>query len=157
MHISLGIILLNVFFSSSLILRSKGLFIRALRNLRIYTLSGRCLSYLWLWRHKYSFAAGEVATRTWFVCWCGIFLTLGVNRNLKLVTFDSRVILFNPWLFEFLFPKSCPMLVNGIRAIKNSLVELIMISYKKNLYLSLKYTVFFDIIIYFITISNLIN
>ena len=49
------------------------------------------------------------------------------------------------------------MLVNGIRAIKNSLVELIMISYKKNLYLSLKYTVFFDIIIYFITISNLIN
>ena len=28
---------------------------------------------------------------------------------------------------------------------------------QKNLYLSLKYTVFFDIIIYFITISNLIN
>ena len=28
---------------------------------------------------------------------------------------------------------------------------------QKNLYLSLKYTVFFEIIIYFITISNLIN
>ena len=46
-------------------------------------------------------------------------------------------------MLEFLFPKSCSVLVNGIRAIKNSLVNFIIISYKKTISLLKIYTVFF--------------
>ena len=49
-------------------------------------------------------------------------------------------------MLEFLFPKSCSLLVNGIRAIKNSLVNFIIISYKKTISLLKIYTVFLSVL-----------